>query len=259
MSGAGRDVQRSLERLATGRRINRASDDPAGSVAVTNFKQQLVDIQAKLKGMDQDEAMLGAREGSTSVISDMLVELRGLIVRGANRDAMPAEERQALQVEVDGIIGAIDFVSQTSRFKGVQLLTGFNATNLGRGAATDAQGAALSLNDLRSGKGLDLLTGNLENAQKVVDAAATAISSDRAGVGGKLREMDSVRRSLQVELENIDSARSLIEDTDYAEETAKLVRSQTLEEAARFVKQLAEEQRATAVLDLLKGLVGRSR
>lgn len=259
MLAAGRDVQRSLERLATGKRINRASDDPAGLVAVTGFKQQIVDIQARLRAMDQDEAMLGAREGSNSVLSDMLVELRGLVVRGANRDAMSVEERRALQGEVDGIIGAIDFVSQTSRFKGIQLLTGFSATNLGRGVATDAQGGALSLNDLRSGKGLDLLAGNLEDAQKVVDAAASAVGGDRAGVGGRLRQMDAMRDALQVELENLDSARSMIEDTDYAQETAKLVRGQTLEEAARFVKQLAEEQRATAASDLLKGVVDRSR
>ncbi len=80
------------------------------------------------------------------------------------------------------------------------------------------------------------------------------MSSDRASVGGRLVQMDALRGALETERLNIDSARSLIEDADYAEETGRLVRGQTLEEIARFVKQMAEEQRASAVLELLKGV-----
>ena len=223
-------------------------------VAVTKFKSRMAEIGGELKGMVQEEAMLGAREGATSALSDILVRVRGLLVSGANRDALSFDERAGLQLELDGLLGAIDFVSQTSRFKGIQLLTGYNTTNLGRGAATDANGATLGLADLKSGGALNLLTGDLDRAQKVIEAASRTVSSDRASLGGRLVQMDALRGALETERQNIESARSLIEDADYAEETGRLVRGQTLEEIARFVKQMAEEQRASAVLELLKGV-----
>lgn len=254
-----RDLTTSLERLATGKRINRAADDPAGLVAVTDFKSRIAEINATLGALDQEEFSLGAREGASSAQQDLVLELKGLIITGANRSALSPEELDALQIQIDGLVGAIDFVSNTSTYKGQQILQGINSTTIGAGTATAADGTAYTLTDLKTGGRLNLRTGDLEAADKLLGGATSYMSTQRATIGARLQGIDSQRRSLGTELANIDSARSLIEDTDYAEETAKLVRSQTLQQAAIYVRQAAQQQQADAVLSLLKGVIDGQR
>ncbi len=259
MHAAAREVDTSIERLATGRRINRAQDDPAGLMAAQGFKGRIKEIDAQLRAMDQDEAQLGAREGAVSAISDLMVQLKGLVVTGANASGLSPDERAALQVQVDGLLTAVDHLANTTTFKGVALISGFTTVALGAGAAHDADGRPYTLADLRSGGRLSMTSTDLASAEKVVSAAATFASTDRASVGARLQGMDAIRASMQTELQNIDSARSLIEDTDYAQETAKLVRAQTLQEAARTMSIYAQDQRAQTVLELVRGVTGRPR
>ena len=250
-----RDLTTSLERLATGKRINRAADDPAGLVAVNDFKGRIAEINGMLRALDQEEFSLGAREGAASAQQDLVLELKGLIITGANRSALAPEEIDALQTQIDGLVGAIDFVSNTSTYKGQQILQGINSTTIGAGAVSAPDGSAYTLADLRTGGRLSLRSGDLEAADKLLGGATSFMSTQRATIGSRLQSIDSQRRSLGTELANIDSARSLIEDTDYAEETAKLVRSQTLQQAAIYVKQAAQQQQADSVLALLKGVI----
>lgn len=247
-----REVATSLERLSTGKKINRAADNPAGLITTNDFKSRITEISAQLSNFDQEEAWLGAREGATSALSDLTNELRGLIVSAADRSTRTADELDALQLQVNSIVGAIDYVSNTSRFKGVQIIGGLNSATIGAGSAQAADGSAYTLNDLKTGGRLNLRTGDMEAADKLLSGATSFVSGDRATVGVRLRAIDAERGVLSTELTNLDSARSAIEDTDIAEETAKLVRSQTLEQAAIYVKAAAQEQQADSVLALLR-------
>ncbi len=247
-----REVATSLERLSTGKKINRAADNPAGLITTNDFKSRITEISSQLSNFDQEEAWLGAREGATSTLSDLTNELRGLIVSAADRSTRTPDELDALQLQVNSIVGAIDYVSNTSRFKGVQIIGGFNSATIGAGSARAADGSAYTLNDLKTGGRLNLRTGDMEAADKLLSGATSFVSGDRATVGVRLRAIDAERGVLSTELTNLDSARSAIEDTDIAEEAAKLVRSQTLEQAAIYVKAAAQEQQANSVLALLR-------
>lgn len=248
------DVERSMERLATGKRINRASDDPAGSVAVTEFNGQLESLNAKLKGVQQNRYYTAAREGGNAAINDLVIELKGLVVQAANTGALSDTERRSIQDEIDEKIEAIDFVSNTFTYKGERVFSSALSTSLGvvfreidapdpkDPTKTIKQKETLNLRSLKSGGALNTLTGDLELASRSVDVAVDQNSREQAFLGTRQRDFDHQEQAIRFEIENITGAKSEIEDTDYATEVANLVRGQVLQQASMFMVQTAVQQ-----------------
>lgn len=234
---AQRQAGVSLERLSTGKRINRGADDPSGLVAAEHLKADRAGLESKLKGLERTSVFLGAKDGSLSVLGDLLLDLKGVVVSAANTGGLSEAERDALQAEADGIRTAIDHVSTTSIFNDQALLRGYHASGLGLGAET-----------------LNLLGGDLEAAQEAVDAALGRVNGERGRIGRRLKGLDAERNALMVEFENVSGAISLIEDTDVAAEVSNLVRNQILEEAAIYAIEIGR-QNAESALKLLEGAV----
>jgi flagellin len=264
---ASQQMFTSMERLSTGKKINRASDDPAGMQAAEQMKARLATINSRIDTIDYQDHYLGARDGAQSVVSDQILKLQSDVTQAANTSGLTASEKQALQDDASSILKTIDFLSQTSTYDNQQILTGDTTSNLGSGVAarptappqTDpntglpipAPTSYYSLHDLSEGGDLNLVTGDLDAAQKVITQAAATINGDRAAIGTQINTLGSERRGLMSELENTEAARSQIEDTDYAEETSKLVRAQILQEVSVYVTQVAEHQQTNTVLKLL--------
>jgi flagellin len=264
---ASQQMFKSMERLATGKKINHASDDPAGTQVVEQKKTRLATINKRIDTIDYQEHYLGARDGAESVVSDLMLQLQSDVTQAANTSGLTAAEKQALQDDATSVLKTIDFLSQTSTFNGQQILTGDSTTNLGSGAAARPSGPPqidpntglpipaptqyYSLHDLSEGGDLNLVSGDLEAAQKVVTQASSTINGDRAAIGNQINSIESEKRTLMSELENTEAARSQIEDTDFAEETSKLVRTKLLQEVSLYVTQLAEKQQSDTVLKLL--------
>lgn len=260
MNDAGFNIARSLQRLSTGKRINSAADDPAGSVAVTHLESAEADLNAEIHGLQFRQFTVDATEGGLSSITDMLQELNALTVTAANTAGMSHDEREALQVQADSILATIDYLGNSTEFKGARILTGINAGALGSveyAATVNGLPATKTgtLADLRRGGALSLVSGDTEAAQKSVKAALDALTTRRGALGAESNSIDSMIRAKQVELENTTAAKSQILDTDYAQETGRLVREQTRQQAALYVSQLAQQQRASVVLELLKSVV----
>ena len=243
-----RAISQSLERLATGKRINRGADDPSGLIAATDLEGQERSLQMRIQATEQEAANYGAREGGLSALSDMLTELNGLVVTAAGRGALSTEERSSLQLQADSILGAIDYEARTARFKGIEILRD-NETHL---LGTDGSGGSIVA--LRTGGTFNLFDGDLEAAQKAVKSAVDQVSTKRATLGAGVKASDSQLKQLQIELENVSAAKGLILDTDYASETSRLVREQVKRDAAIFVQNFAQQARAKAVLSLLTPL-----
>lgn len=258
------EIQRSLERLSTGKRINRASDDPAGAIAVQNFAAEQSVLERKIASLDFRSLRLSALEGGLSVVSDLMVELQSLVVTAGNRDGLTRSEREGLQIEADSILQTLTHLKQTTTFKGEFLLQGaFNGQTGGVQVvapqpSTDPDSPAgppvlqtIGIDGLRRGGRFNLIDGDLENAQKVVDSAVDTIVGNRAAAGAAMKQIDSERDVLAVQLENITASRSAIEDTDYAREVGSLVRSQIMQQAAIFAVMTARnisKQNALALL-----------
>ena len=167
-----------LERLATGSRINRASDNPAGAVAVQKFDAQLITIEKQISSAERANITLAARDGGMSVVSDLLVDLKAVVVLAGNSDVMSDAELEALQIEADSIVSAIDFLSNTSTYNGVQILSGYASRSLGGVSKEVLQTDDTTLTERYSiadiaGGALNLSDGDLELALESVDGAIT--------------------------------------------------------------------------------------
>ncbi len=228
-------IQRAAERLATGKRINRAADDPAGLVAADALTEQIRKIEKKLGALDQEEARLGATEGSLSVVADLLVELNGLVVSAASKGGTSPDELESLQTQADEILKAMDLVANTALFKGEKLFDSLFTTSLGR---TDVPGDgdqtfSAVLASLRSGGVLNLIDGDLEGAQASVEAAIDSVSTWRGAIGARISNgIQPLRNEMLAELENAAAARSDIVDADIAVEMSNLIRGRILEQAS---------------------------
>jgi len=228
-------VAQSLERLSTGKRINRASDDPTGVVAAEGFKSRIYAIKSELKAFNQTESYLGAKEGGLSVISERVIELNSLVVQAANKAGNSQEEQDALALEIDSVVNSIDFIAANTTFKGRSVLSEYSSGSIAEGLTSLA---TLAFEDP-------------EAAQRVAQEGVDRVALTRGAIGNQLNEIDSKRSILNEELENITGSLSSIEDTDFAAEASKLVRAQILEQATIMTIDV-NRQSAQQVLGLLK-------
>ncbi|QKK07313.1 MAG: flagellin [Planctomycetota bacterium] len=257
-------IAQAAERLATGKRINRAADDPSGLIASERFSAEIVRFEKKIDGLEQQRAMLGAKEGALSVVTDLLHELNGLVVSAANTGGLSTEELEAMQTDADEIIGALDMISNTATFKGVRLFSGLFSNSLGRTSVedegdpddtTDDTTLQAVLGSIRSGGALNLIDGDLEAAQKSVEGALGSISLQRGAIGSKIKnEIEPEINLLLEEIETHTDARSDLVDADIAAEMSNLIRGQLLQQAS-INALLAARQAPNAALQLLQSSV----
>ncbi len=264
-------VALAAERLATGKRINRASDDPAGLIAADNLRQERTELGGLISSSERYLHLLGAKEGALSVIEDLFHELDGLAREAANGDALAPEEREGLQVQAEAIYKTIDHLIETTSFNGKRVLADSMIINVGSttkvqsgiklgdlGSVTreteDEDGElvaeSFSLRDLFNDLSLD--GGDVEKAVESIGAARKTITGMRAGTG---TEIQQIERDISVwggRMVSITEAESAIRDADFAKETANLIRGQMLEQAAiQMIKFAAEIPKAA--LSLLPG------
>lgn len=240
------DMNQSMLRLATGKRINRAADDPAGMVKVTELSVEQARVKKQIERLQWTQAEYGAKDGAESVVTDMLQELKGLVTQAANGDLLSEGERRALQVETDGILQGINHLAATTIFNGQQIMSSRTTGNMGRGA--DDQ---YSLADLAMGQELNLFDGNLKHAQEVIDRALEGQTLGRAASGATIKDVESQVRELMIRFEELTGARSKIEDTDFATEVSEYMRANLLQKAGQMVLKTALSSHSDTVLSLL--------
>ncbi len=238
MAQHSQEVSTSIERLATGQKINRDSDDPAGMAAGESMAGRLKVISKKIDGLVFEDKRLGAIEGAQGALSDLLQELNGLVVSSANGAGVSAKEKEANQVQANSILQAIDHIAGSTTFNGEQIIQYLDAKGLG------VQG-------LGEGGELNLIDGDSEKAQQAVQSAIDSLDTQRAGAGIRAKDINSQINVLRTEFENTSAARSQIMDTDYAQETANYMRASVLRDAATFITGLALKQNANLIQTLL--------
>lgn len=114
----------SLERLSTGLRINRGSDDPAGLIASENLRSEKSAIGAAITNAQRAEQVVNVAEGGLQEISNLLLSLQGLVGSSANEAGVSAEEKEANQLQIDSILQTIDRLANATSFQGIKLLNG---------------------------------------------------------------------------------------------------------------------------------------
>jgi len=118
------NLGKTLERLATGSRINRGGDDPAGLVAGQKLKAERLAIESALGNAERAEQVVNIAEGGLSEVNSLLLELQSLVGETASDAAFSDEEKEANQVQIDNILATIDRIANVTSFQGTKLLNG---------------------------------------------------------------------------------------------------------------------------------------
>ena len=117
-------LNKSLERLSTGLRINRGADDPAGLIASENLRKQIRGTETGVKNAERAINIVSTAEGSLNEISALLLDVQSLLGEVANKGGMSTEETDANQLQVDSILNSINRIANTTAFEDIKLLNG---------------------------------------------------------------------------------------------------------------------------------------
>lgn len=257
------NLQKNLERLASGYRINRAADDAAGLQISEGLRSQIRGVTQAIQNAQDGSNMLSVAEGTLSVVQENLQRVRELTVQAAN-DTNGATQRTALKQEIDARIADINRITKATQYNNIKLLSnastpttfllqvGANgvqsidtidiAGGLGSGTAT-----ALGLGSVT----VDTATASLAFLGRI-DTALSTVSSRRASIGAVQNQLDSAISNLNITRENFEASESRIRNVDVAKETAELTRNQILQQAAASILSQANQTPQLA-LTLLRG------
>lgn len=127
LQSSHRDLATSLVRLATGLRINRGADDPAGLIASELLRREMRGIQQAIENSTRASNVISVAEAGLNEVSALLLDLQALIVEAANEGALIQQEIDANQLQIDSILASLDRISNTTAFAGRKLLDGSQA------------------------------------------------------------------------------------------------------------------------------------
>jgi flagellin len=255
-------LDKSLERLSSGSRINHAGDDAAGLAISETLRAQIRGISQAERNAQDGVSLVQVAEGAMGEVSNMLIRLRELAVQAAS-DTVGNQERKFLDVEFQQLLQEIDRIAASTKYNGVPLLSGTATTfeiQVGTGnnpatdrvrlfdsSAADASVVALGLNLANVAD-----KTSSQNTLGAVDSALAQITSTRAEFGALQNRLQSVIANIMVSKENLSAANSRIRDTDIAEETSELTKNQILMQSGTAVLSQANSTLKTA-LTLLGG------
>ena len=257
LTNATNDLNKALNRMSTGLRVNSSADDAAGM-----FVASTLDTQIRGSKVAQDNVATGINvlqtvEGDISVIEDNLLRIRDLATQAAN-GIYSEESMQAMQNEVDARIEEINRIANASNFNGLNLLNGNDAFKNGLrlqvGAnsekATNCVVVPAEVFANAEASSLGLISNGTNNAQFAsteevfssasnaalfiadVDKALTKMNTHKATIGAIQNRLESANNSLTTMIENATAAKSTIMDADIAEESANYTRATILQQTA---------------------------
>ncbi len=257
LTNATNDLNKALNRMSTGLRVNSSADDAAGM-----FVASTLDTQIRGSKVAQDNVATGINvlqtvEGDISVIEDNLLRIRDLATQAAN-GIYSEESMQAMQNEVDARIEEINRIANASNFNGLNLLNGNDAFKNGLrlqvGANSEkatncvvvpaevfanAEASSLGLisngtNDAQFASTEEVFSSASNAALFIadVDKALTKMNTHKATIGAIQNRLESANNSLTTMIENATAAKSTIMDADIAEESANYTRATILQQTA---------------------------
>jgi len=265
------ELATALQRLSSGVRINSAKDDAAGLAISERLTAQVRGYNQAIRNAGDGISLAQTAEGGMEAITNALQRMRELVVQAANF-TNTAADRKAIQSENDELIKEINRIAAQTQFNGTKLLNGSFTTGIFQvGANSDETITVQAITSLTAGalgtgalKVADLNvhpeglpTPGVWNAAAVtaalgsLDEALATATEARAKIGASINRFEQTINNLRVTVENVTSARSRIQDADFAAETAALTRLQILQQSGMAVLSQAN-QIPQGVLALLR-------
>jgi flagellin len=237
-------MSKSLEKLSSGFRINRAADDAAGLAISEGLRSQVGGLKVGVRNAQDGISVAQTAEGALTEVHSMLQRMNDLSVQYAN-GTQNTESQAALQSEFDQLQTEITRITDNATFNGVALFGGSALTfQVGSDSADtiDVSATALAAVDTSAAVITDSTT---------VQTAITTISTQRAELGAVQNRFEHTINSVNVAIENLSASESRIRDTDMASEMVNFTRSNILSQAGTAM--LAQANQAPqSVLSLLR-------
>ena len=226
-------MNEAMERLSTGKRINKASDDPAGIHQVMRLNVEIQGIKTASRNAADGQSLIDTLDSSLSEVQSILLRMRELTVQAIS-DTNSSSDRTALDLEVSQLELEITRIGGTTSFGGKLVFDGnTHYLQIGprSGNTLEVQAYALSASTL--GLNHDLTTRtNAENYLGIIDTAIKDINGKRSAAGALSNRLDSIMSSLDNNKVNLIKSRGNIEDADFAAESVKLAKAKILEQVA---------------------------
>jgi flagellin len=249
-------MNRSLEKLSSGQRINRAGDDAAGLAISENLKAQIRGLGQAERNAEDGISLVQIAEGALGEVSNILIRLRELSVQAAS-DTIGTTERKFLNVEFEQLTSEVDRIANSTEFNRVPLLNGTGAVfDIQIGTRNDPISDRLTFDASSADVNIAALGLNLasvsdkisaQNSLTSIDQAIISVSGIRADFGALQNRLQSTVNNIQTSIENLASANSRVRDTDVAAETAELTKQNILMQAGTSVLSQANSSTNSAL------------
>ena len=259
-----RGLDRTMNQLSTGKRINNSVDDVAGMAIATRLTSQIRGLNQAVRNANDGISMIQTAEGATEQVTNMLQRMRELAVQASN-DTNNTDDRTFLNMEFQALNSQIDKIANYTQWNAADVLNG-NNRGLGSGVfsfqvgANAAQTIEVTFPDMRtSSTGLltDIQptkitsTTDANSALGTISSALDKVNLERAKMGAVISRLQFASDNLFNVSAKASESRSRIEDTDYSMATTDLARRNIIQQAAQAM--LAQANQAPqSVLQLLK-------
>ena len=240
--------KKSMEKLASGYKINRSADDAAGLSISEKMLKQIQGINKAIDNANDGMSMVNTADGAMDEMGGMLQRLNDLAMKGSN-GTLSADERSAINEEAGQLLSDINRVSGSTEFNEMHVLENKSADIQSGTDNTGSNRVEVSMKSVDADSlgvgGIDLSTAEGSRAAlKPISDAIKTLQDQRSGLGAQYNRMSSTTRNLANVHENTTSAYSRVRDTDMASEMMKLRKNQLLNKAQQQMAQKNREDRA---------------
>jgi len=267
----GLNLQKDMEKLSSGEKINRAGDDASGLAVSEKMRSQIRGLNQASRNAANGISFIQATEGYLQESTDIIQRIRELAVQSSN-GIYSDEDRMQIQVEVSQLVSEVDRIASQAQFNGMNMLTGRFAQALGENVPTASMWLHIGANmDQRMSVYIGTMTANAlgmrtigteevmsiaapDDANRAIgtlDEALKKINKQRADLGAYQNRLEYSVKGLDIAAENTQAAESRIRDTDMASQMVNYTKNQILTQSGTAMLAQANNQ-AQSVLSLLQ-------
>ncbi|MBU2454457.1 MAG: flagellin FliC [Proteobacteria bacterium] len=255
------DLSGSLERLSTGKKINKASDDAAGMVIANKLASQSSGFGQAMRNASDAISITQVADGALGQATDLIQGIRVKAIQAAGAGQSP-ESRQAIQADIIKSLESLKDIAENTSFNGQKLLSGAFTNKQFQVGASSGETIEISLGSVDPAQISDETLGALANinvttqegaqaAIELTDVALDYISRQRSQVGASQNQLESTFNNLSNSRINTLAAESQIRDLDYAEESVTLNKIKLLSKARAFAQAQANSS-AKKIVDIFE-------
>ena len=265
------NIQRDMERLSSGERINRAGDDASGLAVSEKMRSQIRGLNQASRNASDGISFIQTTEGYLQETTDIMQRIRELAVQASN-GIYTDEDRMQIQVEVSQLVSEVDRIASHAQFNGMNMLTGRFAKATGENTVTASMwfhiganmdqrtqvfigtmtATALGIRELGSEQIMSIAAPDDANrAIGTIDAALQKINKQRADLGAYQNRLNYTIAGINIGAENLQASESRIRDTDMASQMVEFTKNQVLAQAGTAMLAQANAQ-SQNVLSLLR-------